>query len=161
MTIESAPSRMTGQARRARRRRPRSVTLLALGVLSIAIIHLVRFVMALRQWDFLASILPIPPGIIAASGLVWALVGAPLAWITWRGKRQAPAALLLGFVAYSLYYWCDRLGLGRGEALTNWPFAAAVNLLVLGWLSWVLTRRNVKAYFGEMHGPESENATIT
>lgn len=161
--MKNSPGKMPIQSWRqgTKRQRPGSVTLIALGVLTIATTHLARFIMALSQWQFLEDILPLSPAVLAATGLFWTLVMAPLSWQVWRGARRARLTALVVALLYTAYYWFDRLGLGSGEALTNWPFAATVNLLVLGWLAWTLTRQKVKAYFGETHEPEPENSTVT
>jgi hypothetical protein len=48
--------------------------------------------------------------------------------------------------------WADRLLLsGYSERQENWPFVAALNILILAWSLWVLTRPRARAYFGEKY----------
>jgi fucose 4-O-acetylase-like acetyltransferase len=65
--------------RNQKSKRPFSVTLFALAVLSIAVIHLVRFIQAIQQWEFLASWPGVSPLYLAVTGIVWLGAGLPLA----------------------------------------------------------------------------------
>ncbi len=142
-------------------RRPVSVTLLALGVLSIGALNLIRFVQALEQWSFLASLPAVSPLYPALSGLVWCLVGLGLFWGLWRGLSWGYRLAPIFAVLYSLYFWIDRLVVDRRISLappgTAWPFQAVANILFLGLLVWILNRRGAKNYFGVIHERQSEN----
>ncbi len=131
--------------------RPRSVTLLALGVLSITGLSLARFVGSLRQWDFLIEILPFSPLYPALTGLFWSLVGLPLAWGLWRGAVWSPILAKLAVPCYTFYDWFDRLVMASPAARMNWPFILGLNLLVLAYTFWTLSRPSSKAFFGEAY----------
>ena len=135
----------------AARRRPLSVTLLAIGVLIFAGTNLVRFVVSLQQREFLADLLTISPYFLTISGLVWFMVGAVLAWGIWFGKRWAARATLVGVLAYSIYYWVDRLLLAADKPGYNWLFSALANLLLMGIVYWALKNRKAKMFFGELN----------
>jgi hypothetical protein len=133
-------------------RRPFSVTLLTVGVLSITAINLLRLVQAFRQWDFLAGFSGVSPLYLALTGLIWSAAGLPLGWGLWRGKRRARWATFGTALVYTLYYWLDRLLLvNKAQARRDWPFAAVVTLLLLTCIVWVLSRSKAKAFFGERH----------
>jgi hypothetical protein len=141
-------------------RRPLGVTLLVLVVLTVAGVNLARFAMAVQEWQFLVEWLPISPAYLTASGLIWGVLGLLLAWSLWRGWPRAPWAAAAYFLAYSAYFWIDRLFLpGYPEKNANWPFAASFNLFVLAWTAWVLTRAKAKRFFGEQHEQESQDTT--
>lgn len=140
-------------------KRPWSVTLLALGVLIITVINLVRFVLSLRYWDFLASQPGVSPIYLALSGLVWSLAGAFLLWGLWVAKIWVPRLAQALALTYALYYWLDLLFLqdhplrgAPGTILavlpTNWPFSLGVTVVGLAFIVWMLGRAKVKAYFG-------------
>jgi hypothetical protein len=129
--------------------RDRSVTLLALGVLTFAGISLLRLYQVLVQWGFLAEILPFSPLYLALTGLVWGLVGLVLGWGLLRGRTWAPGFTRLVALAFLIYFWLDRLLLARQT--TNWPFAAVMSLLVLALVFWTLSRRKARIFFGEWH----------
>lgn len=141
----------------SRRPRPFSVTLLALGVLTLAGINLLRFVVSLQQWKFLTDILPISPVYLATTGLIWALVGLVLALGLWAGRRWSVAGTGLASLVYSLYYWLDHLfvvaeGMGR-----NWLFALALNLILLAVICWCLLNRKARTFFGVNYDRKSQD----
>jgi hypothetical protein len=143
------------------KKRPWSVTLLAGIVLIITIINLIRFVLSIRYWTFLASRSAVSPLYLAITGLVWSVAGAALLWGLWTAKSWAPRLMQAVGLSYALYYWLDLVFLkehpingaaGTIRALlpTNWQFSAAVTLVLLAYMVWALGRPKVKAYFGEV-----------
>src|SRR4030042_4223594 len=70
--------------------RPASVTILAIGVLIITVINLVRLILSIRDWEFLASWPGVSPLYITLTGLIWTLTGLILLWGLWREKNWAP-----------------------------------------------------------------------
>jgi hypothetical protein len=110
-------------------------------------LYLLRFIRTVQQWAFLEDLLDLSPLYLAATGLLWGAAGLILGWGLWRGWRRAPALTLLAGLAYSLYFWLDRLLVGSGGPGTNWPFAAAVNLVLLGLAAWIVSRQRARAFF--------------
>jgi len=133
------------------RHRPLSVTLLAIGVLIFAGINLVRLVVSLQQREFLAGLLPISPYYLSISGLVWLVVGLVIAWSLWTGRRWAAWVAMLGVLAYTIYYWLDRLLLAADKPGYNWLFSAVANLLLMGIVYWALNNRKARNFFGELN----------
>ena len=133
-----------------RTRRPLSVTLLAVGVLTLAGINLLRFAVSLQQRAFLSSLLPLEPLYLTISGLVWGLLGLLLAWGLWSGLSWAVRTTQVAVLVYSTYFWLDRIFLANGAG-RNWLFALAVNLSLLVVVSWILSNRKAKAYFGALN----------
>jgi len=127
--------------------RPFSVTLLALGVLTIAGINLYRWIEAILQWRFLAGLLPALPSYLLLSGLFWSLVGFPLTWMLWRGHRRAARLAIWGALAYTIYYWLDRLLARQASAFDNLPFTLGFTVLVLALVLWTVSRPNARAFF--------------
>jgi len=148
--IESAPRPAS---------RPGSVTILALGVLIITVINLVRLVLSIRYWEFLATWPGISPLYMALTGLIWTLAGSLLLWGLWRAKIWASRLMQAVALSYALYYWLDHVFLvdhpvsgaaGTVRALlpVNWQYAAGVTVIFLAFTALTLERRKVKAYFG-------------
>lgn len=141
-----------------KRKRPFSVTLLALAVLTFAGFHLVRLVQALSKWDFLTEWLPFSPAYLALTGLVWILILVPLSAGLWFGWRWAPRLMGLAASAYIAYFWLDRL-IRTGYLSTNagsfqlFPVRFWIVLTVgVGLiLAWIFTRPATKQFFGEQH----------
>jgi hypothetical protein len=138
--------------------RPWYVTLLALGVLSIAGLNLLRFILTIRQWQFLASWPGVSPLYLALSGLVWTLAGLPVFWGLWRGRRWAPQLTQATALTYALYYWLDHILLVdhplndpisaiHSLLPVNWPFAVGVTVVTLTYTAWALNRPRAKAFF--------------
>jgi hypothetical protein len=140
------------------RKRPLSVTLLAGLVLSITIIHLVRLINSLTLWNFL-TVLPGKSQLyLALNGLIGTLVGAVVFWGLWTGKPRAPLATRLLTVIYLSLQWFEQiLSVRAGNEFENWPFAAALTLIVLIFVFWTLSHSGARTFFGEMHEPSEED----
>ena len=138
---------------RLRARRPFLVTLLALLVLTITATHLVRFLLAVSWWDFLSSLPRVSPIYLALTGLIWTLVGLPLAWGLWTGFTRVPQAMQIFTLVYALYWWLEKLWIARSnrEEATNWPFAAGLTAVLLVTVFWTFSRPRAKAFFGDMN----------
>jgi hypothetical protein len=135
-----------------RTRRPFSVTLLAIMVLIITGIYLVRFVQTLQLWGFLSSLPGISPAYLAITGLFWTMVGLLLAWGLWRGRPGTPRAARIAVLAFALYYWLNRFLLANtSDDFVNWPFAVTGTIILIGLSFWILSRLNVRTFFGERH----------
>jgi hypothetical protein len=131
--------------------RPASVTLLALGVLTIAGFNLVRFVQAIQLWDFLSAFPAVSPPYLVASGLLWGVAGMMVAWGLWRGSSWARCFTVIFALAYTLYYWIDRLWVSKPGLSANLPFSAGLNIILLFVTAWILTRPRAGTFFGVMH----------
>jgi len=140
-------------------RRPFGVTIITLGVLSIACLNLTRLVLAIRQWQFLAGLGGVSPLYLVLTGLVWGVVG--LVWVTglWRSAAWAPFFTRRAVLIYTVYVWLERLLLVPWSAdrfvPPNWAFSVGMNLVVLVVVYWVFSRKNTKAYFGVFNEPSS------
>lgn len=133
--------------------RPTGVTLLALGVLSIASIHLIRLIEAIRNWTFLQEVLPFTPAYLALSGLVWFVALPPIAWGLWRGRAWASRFCARAAWLFSLYYWLDRLFLRSSAAAVNQVFAFGATVLLLLVVHWVLSRPKTRSFLGADRAP--------
>jgi hypothetical protein len=131
--------------------RPLSVTILALGVLTIAGFNLIRFYQAIRLWGFLSEFPGISPLFLSVSGLVWGAAGLALAWGLWRGYPPARRLTLIFATAYALYAWIDRLWISKPGLSANLPFSAGLTIILLLVTAWILTRPRVRIFFGAMH----------
>lgn len=130
--------------------RPKSVTLLIVLVLIMGVINIVRFIQTIKLWEFLLEILSISPVYLALTGFLWGFMGLILALGLFRGKKWAAKLMLFVPVFYFVYVWIDRL-LIRVPASknSNNPFVAGLSVLLLLLVYWTLSRKKVKAYFGE------------
>lgn len=140
------------------RRRPLIVTLLAGVVVFFAAVNLARFVQAITLWNILEVLLPIWPGYLVITGLIWFPIGSLLAWGLLRGRpwagRLAPAVFLI----YSAYFWIERVFLpGDSQRNANWLFAAGLNLILVAMCLWGTSRLRVKEYFKERYERKPED----
>lgn len=136
------------------RSRPFSVTLLAVLVLSITIVHLVRFINALTMWSFLSSLPGKPPLYLVMTGLIGSIAGIVVFWGLWIGKPNAPLATRILTVVYLGYQWLEQiLAVRAGNEFENWPFAMVATVTLMLFVFWTLSHTAAKVYFGEMHEP--------
>jgi len=121
-------------------------------VLMITSLYLDRFVQTVLLWEFLSNLLRLSPIYLAFTGLLWTLVGLPVAWGLWRGRPGAPKATRIAALAFVTFYWLDRLLVADASGVrSNWPFTASVTFILLTWIFWIFSQRKVKAFFGELH----------
>lgn len=132
-------------------KRPFRVTLLVLAVLSIAIIHLIRFVQAIHQWGFLESWPGVSPLYLALTGFIWGVVGLPLVWGLWRGNPWALVAFWIFILVYVVYAWIDRIFVANVEITMSQSsasfFLALATLFILALAGWITTNAKTKAFF--------------
>jgi hypothetical protein len=136
---------------RVRRRRPFSVTLLSLGVLSIGFLNLIRFVEAIRQWSFLDGLPGVSPLYIAGTGFFWTAVWAVMAVGLWFGLSWAPFSTLLAALFYALYFWFDLIFISRVSLALDsgsaWPFRLLLTILLIALTLYMSYNRKARAYF--------------
>ncbi len=132
-------------------KRPLSVTLLAIGVLTIAVLNLTRLLSAIRFWPFLQEILPFSALYLILTGLIWAGFGLPLFWGIWYGLSWAPGFARIAAVAYLIYYWLDRLLLTNHSGReANLPFTVGFSLIGMALIYWILSRRKATMFFRKL-----------
>lgn len=137
-------------------KRPFLVTLLAVLVLSITIVNLLRLVNTIALWSFLSDFPGISPFYLAATGLVWALIGVALVWVLWTGNPRAPKAARILTIFYLSYKWLEWIvSTTSGNKLQNWPFLVVLTIVVILFTFWTLSRSDAKAFFGVMHEQSS------
>jgi hypothetical protein len=147
MTVETPVQ--TPPASAGRRTRPRRVTLLFLGVLINMGLSLARLALAVQQWSFLSAFSSVPVLYLALTGLIWSVAGLILAWGLWRGRRWAPPALFGTALAYTFYFWADRLFIADPTLTrSSWPFLAGGNLVIIALIGWILSTRKARVFFG-------------
>ena len=130
-------------------KRPTSVTPIALLVLLIGGINFIRLILSLRQWNFLNDLISVSPIYLTISGAIWFLVSLMILWGFRRRERWTLSILRLSCVAYTIYYWADRiLFTESANILKNNLFAIFVTLGLLATILWISFRENVKEYFG-------------
>jgi hypothetical protein len=131
------------------------VTLITLGVLTIACLNLLRLALSLREWGFLSTVESISPLYQALTGLIWSTTGFLLFWGLWRRKRWAPKAAGWWSLLYALYYCLDRFvltaWLKSGQPPSNLAFTLGLTLVILAFVFWNLSRPKIKTLFGETH----------
>jgi len=138
-------------------KRPKSITLIAVIAFMFAMLNLIRAVQAIKQWQFLTTVLSYAPVYQLLSGMVWFLCGLALFWNIWRGKAKTPLFIILGGVLYSIYYWIDRFAISSTPFDSNWLFILVINGLFLIFIGWSLTRKNTQTFFGVAYDTRSQD----
>jgi hypothetical protein len=132
--------------------RPASVTILALGVLSLALFNLLGLVQILSNWDFLKNLLPFTPAVLGLFRLSWGVAGLVISWGLWTGRNWAPNATRLTGLIYAANIWLYRLFLYAPAVKgSNNLFVAFVILSILILIFWALARKQAKQFFGVQH----------
>ena len=130
--------------------RPISVTILTILVLIFAASKVVRFIESIQSLAFFSEILPFPAVYLVLSGLFWTVISIPLILGLWLGAGWAPWYTRIMSIAYSIYYWLEFYVLVfPNRSISNWPFLLGINIVILAWIYWILSRKRVKTYFGE------------
>ena len=129
-------------------RRPLTVTLSILLVLSLVVLNAIRLIQALGNWETLGSFHPGLPAYMAGSGALWVCAGLLACWGLWRGSRWAPLATGIFWVAYLAYFWVDYLFI-RDPAgrVQNLVFLLTLQLALLIVVIGLLSRPAAKQYF--------------
>lgn len=127
--------------------RPKLVTTITLGVLTLATLHLVRFGVGLTLPDLP---LTVPAWYIPFTGALWGAGGLIAAYGLFRGANWAPLVARWGGLAYALWFWADRLLLAQSDyARRSIPASAVLTVLALVALWWILHQQHVRSYYGE------------
>jgi hypothetical protein len=130
------------------KRRPVTVTLLAIAVLILAMINIARFWATITNWNTLARLDRVPgPYYIGFTGLLWGAVGLALFWLIWNGhpKARITAFIILGL--YVLYFWFDRLVFQYNVPRENTPFTIGLTILVVFYTIFSLSLPANQAFF--------------
>jgi len=132
--------------------RPWGVTMLALGVLCIAILNLLGLYQVLVTRDFIKSILPYSPWLLGSIKLTWGVVGVVITWSLWTGRSWAPKLTRSVCLAYAVYIWIDRLFLQNPDGrIANNTFMVCATFFPILFAFWVLANPGVRNYFGVTH----------
>ena len=115
-------------------KRPWPVTLLVLIVLLVAGIQLMKFTMAIQQWDMIENTLTlVSPLFLTLTGSGWGLISIALGWGLWLGKSWARFGIQIAGVLYVLAIWIDLLWIAAPDLMqTRWPFSLGLSILGLG-----------------------------
>jgi uncharacterized membrane protein (DUF2068 family) len=129
--------------------RPKSVTLLAVLVSSVAAINLLGVISSVRRYTILSHLpLSLPAGALAASAAVWAVAFGLLAVGLWRLKQWARRGTLVAIPVYLAQIWVERLVFGQSDFLrVTIPFYAVLHVLTLALVWGILLRRPVRRAF--------------
>ena len=129
--------------------RPRSVTFLAVLVLSLAVFNLVSAINIVQAYTVLAGLeLAVPPWLLAGASGLWALVFGILAVGVWRLKEWARLGAPVALTVYLAQIWAERLFFGRSDyARVSTPFYAGLHLLLLLLVWGILWRAKARRAF--------------
>lgn len=139
--------------KKARSKRPKSVTILAVLVLYIAVFNLARFYQAIQRWFLLEQILPFSPLYLIVTGVIWSLFGLLVFWALWRGIAWAPKITIISTILYNLYFWFDRLLMpSYPQRNANAYFYLIVWSWIFAFTLWVTMSKKNKPFFGGFDG---------
>jgi hypothetical protein len=139
------------------KKRPISVTWLAVGALCISVGNLIGVYGSLVRRSLYATLdLAVSPGLLAALAGLWAIVWMAAAWGLWRLKPWARPALLIVSPVYTVYQLGQQVFFAQpGYFKGRLPFLAGLAAVLLGGIFYVMTRPRVKDAFEETAGEEN------
>jgi hypothetical protein len=131
--------------------RPRSVTLLALLVLSIAAFNALGLVSGVRRYTLLSRLpLSLPPAVPIGSSAFWAAAFGLLALGLWWMKRWARRGTLAAVTLYLAQFWIERLVFGQSDYIRmTILFDVGLHTLVLIVVWGNLLRPKVRQAFSD------------
>ena len=133
--------------------RPAPVTWLGCAGLILAALSLVRLVLSLSLPPLP---LTVPPAYLSITGAVGGGLGLAVGAGLIAGRRWAYRAAAFFAPALVVWYWADRLLLVRTDfAQRTWPMAALGSGILLGLVTYALTRPSTRRYFGR---PKDDDA---
>ncbi len=134
--------------------RPFSVMLLAAVVLIFTILNGLRFIMAVRLWEFLSTPpVDVPLLYLTITGAFWAGAGLVVIVGLWFGLNWSPLLTRAAIVLYAIYYWLDRLLVAESMAIAaRWPFTIGLTIILLAFTFWTLSRSKTRLFF---HQPQA------
>jgi hypothetical protein len=116
-------------------------------VLILSGIHFIRF---FASMDLPPLPFSVPSWYFLATGAIWGLVGAVIAFGLFSGRRWAPNVLRGGSLAYVIWFWLDQILLIQAEyAQARFVSSAIATLLVLVFIFLTLQRPGTKSFFRE------------
>ena len=125
--------------------RPFSVTLLLGLVLILSAWGAVRFTAALQWWNVLNEFdSRLSPVYLAATGIVWCIIGIVLLWGIFFRTAWSRSALIAGMIVWQVELWIERMTLE--SQVSNLPFALTVSCLFLGAIITLSLHRSTRAY---------------
>jgi hypothetical protein len=90
----------------------------------------------------------------AIGGAAWSGAGVFVAWSILREKKWAAKALSAAAVAYSIWYWVERLVWQSPRP--NWLFAVIVNLILILFILLITKSLSREAYERKIEDPTIE-----
>ena len=134
-------------------KRPKSVTWLAIGVLTLAVLNLIRFVETVQTWDYLQTLpISVSAEYLGLTGLIWAVTWLATFLGLWKGQFWAARNLRIFSVLFAIYFWVDQALLGSDPNRTaSYQFKFFATLLLLSLIYWVLSRPQTRKFIGELN----------
>ncbi|MGB9673897.1 MAG: hypothetical protein ACPL3P_07130 [Anaerolineales bacterium] len=130
---------------------PKGVTVLLIGVLSCAGLHLLRLVYAIQNWQWLIKILGWVVIYMAVSGLSFFFLDLVMMLLIVKRNKRTYFYLSGYILILLLAYWIDRLFLSIGESFKNVPFVIGFQLLLIIIYLILMKSRGMQTYFGDEH----------
>jgi|YelNatPaOPRAMG01_1025707.scaffolds.fasta_scaffold04209_4 hypothetical protein len=129
----------------------KGVTVLFIGVLTSAGMHLLRTIYAIQNWSWLQNILGWIIYYMLISGLTFFFLNLIILLLMIQRNQRIQIYLTVYILLLMGAYWFDRLVLSIGESHWNIPFVIGSQLMMLLIYTLLMRSKGVKAYFGEKH----------
>ena len=134
--------------------RPRSVTLLALLVLSLAAFNLLSLTSGVRRYTVLQGLpLSLPPAVPIVSAAVWTLAFGLLAIGLWRLQAWARWGTLGAVTLYLAQIWVELLIFGQSDYIrtTAWFYVVVDGVILLSVWGTLLRPKVQQSFSDTVH----------
>ncbi|MGB9592202.1 MAG: hypothetical protein ACPL0B_03430 [Anaerolineales bacterium] len=129
----------------------KGVTVLFIGVLTSAGMHLLRTIYAIQNWNWLQNILGWIIYYMLISGLTFFFLSLIILFLIIQRNQRIQKYFTAYIFLMICAYWFDRLVLSVGESHRNLAFVIGSQLIILLVYTILMRSKSVKAYFGEKH----------
>lgn len=128
------------------RKRPLSVTIVIVGVLSIGAINLWRVAGLLRQMDVLLTLaLTVDPCLQLAIASGWAVLFGGLGWMAWHVRPITRWLIPVALTMYAITRLLQTVFFAPARQINSAELILSIAIIIFSW--WALNRPATTAYF--------------
>lgn len=130
---------------------PLFVTILFVSVLITGSVHLIGVYEVIHQWAILRLVLGNLVYYVLLTNLTLSIAALGVLVAIWFRFRKAKSFIIGYILLFVLFYWLDQFVFFANKEYYRLPFRIGFQVVIGLVLTYGLSRKSVKAYFGEIH----------